>query len=356
MNDKNKNPLVTYKHLFEAELEKVDDLILSLTELDTDLITKLVKHLILSGGKRVRPVLTILSAKGLGYSGSQHIELASAVEFLHTATLLHDDVVDESDLRRGKKTANNIWGNQASILVGDFLLAKAFQLMSGTDRIEVLKSLSNASAIITEGEVKQLVAKNNLDTTLEEYLTIIEYKTATLFAASCEVGAIISGERRGDSASNCHSREGGNLPSGLPEIPDQVGDDTFQNTRQALYDYGLNLGIAFQIADDAIDYSSSASIMGKKVGDDFYEKKVTLPVLLCKEKYGDFWQEYFDNDNGTIEEAVKLMDEVNAVERSLEFADKYKQKAIDSLQEINIDNEIKQALIELVEFAVRREK
>jgi len=317
------NPLEQHKHLFEMELEEVNKLIIAETNLDTELIPQLTKHLVENGGKRLRPILTILCAKLFGHNGTRHIALATAVEFLHTATLLHDDVVDESDLRRGVSTANNVWGNSASILVGDFLLSKSFQLMSNDGDIEVLKTLSNASAKITEGEVQQLTAKSDIGLSEGQYIQIITAKTATLFAAACVVGAVI-----------CEQSDA---------------------EKQAIYDYGLNLGIAFQIADDALDYSSNAAKVGKIVGDDFREQKVTIPVLLAKNDEPEFWQRTIEGEqkDGDLERAIEIIEAGGYISKSLDMADIYRDKAIKCLSPLP-DCEIRELLFQLANFAVRR--
>ncbi|HIM71661.1 MAG TPA: polyprenyl synthetase family protein, partial [Alphaproteobacteria bacterium] len=213
------------------------------------MIPQLADHLISSGGKRLRPVLTLLCSRLCGYQGARHILLAACVEFIHTATLLHDDVVDDSLLRRGIESANSVWGNQASVLVGDFLFSRAFQIMVEDGSLRVLDILSEASAVIAEGEVQQLVNSNDLGTTEQDCLSVISAKTAKLFAAACEVGAVVS------------------------ERPPK--------TAASLANFGLNFGISFQLVDDIIDYAATDSVIGKQVGDDFREGKVTLPVFLA---------------------------------------------------------------------------
>jgi len=213
------------------------------------LIPDLAKHLIDSGGKRLRPMLTLAAAQAGGYAGDHHVRLAAAVEFIHTATLLHDDVVDESALRRGKVSANLMWGNKPSVLVGDFLFSRAFQLMVETSNLAVLDILSGAAAIIAEGEVMQLKSSNNLSVTEEHYLKVVSSKTAALFAAACQIAAVVAERPESEEA--------------------------------ALDAFGRNLGIAFQLVDDAIDYVSDAGTMGKDTGDDFREGKMTLSVILA---------------------------------------------------------------------------
>ncbi|MGE3396545.1 MAG: polyprenyl synthetase family protein, partial [Sphingomonas sp.] len=235
--------------LVAADLNKVNTVILERMQSEVALIPELAGHLIAGGGKRMRPMLTLACAAMLDYQGQRHHRLAAAVEFIHTATLLHDDVVDGSGLRRGRRTANIIWGNPASVLVGDFLFSRSFELMVEDGSLKVLKILSRASSVIAEGEVSQLTAQRMIDTTEDHYLEIISAKTAALFAAACRIAAVVA-ER----------------------------DET---TEAALDAYGRNLGVAFQLVDDAIDYSSDAATMGKGAGDDLKDGKVTLPVILA---------------------------------------------------------------------------
>jgi len=292
------------------------------------LIPELAGHLIAGGGKRMRPMLTLASAKLLGYPGTRHHRLAASVEFIHTATLLHDDVVDGSDLRRGKRTANIIWGNPASVLVGDFLFSKSFELMVEDGSLKVLKILSAASAIIAEGEVNQLTATRRIDLAEERYLDIIGAKTAALFAAACRIAAVVAERPPAEEA--------------------------------ALDSYGRNLGIAFQLVDDAIDYVSDAGTMGKDAGDDFREGKMTLPVILAYAR-GDeaaraFWKQAIaghriaDEDFG---HAIELVRASRAVEDTLARARHYGQRAIDALGGFP-GSPAKDAMIEAVEFAVAR--
>ncbi|MCC0029840.1 MAG: polyprenyl synthetase family protein [Brucellaceae bacterium] len=235
--------------LTAADMAQVNELILSMAGSDVEMIPQVANHLVSSGGKRLRPMLTLAAAAMFGYRGESHVKLATSVEFMHTATLLHDDVVDESDMRRGKKTARMIWGNQASVLVGDFLLGQAFRMMVEVGSLDALDVLSHASSVIAEGEVMQLAAAKNTETTEDEYMAVILAKTAALFSAAAEVGPIIAG---GDRAA-----------------------------RSALKSYGTNLGLAFQLVDDALDYGGNAADLGKNVGDDFREGKITLPLILA---------------------------------------------------------------------------
>ena len=234
--------------LIRGDLKRVDALILERVKNEIPLIHDLAKHIIAGGGKRIRPALTLISAQLCGYQGPRHITLAAAVEFIHTATLLHDDVVDESKLRRGLPTANELFGNKASVLVGDFLLSQAFQLMVGDGSHKALKILSDASAIIAKGEVMQLMTEGEPETSVERYLQIISSKTAVLFASACELGAVVAEEERAE---------------------------------EKLREFGIYIGIAFQLVDDALDYGADQGKLGKTVGDDFREGKVTLPVILA---------------------------------------------------------------------------
>src|SRR5689334_14147978 len=271
---------------------RVNELILSKAGSDVAMIPELANHLISSGGKRLRPMLTLAAAQMFGYSGEGHVKLATSVEFMHTATLLHDDVVDESGMRRGKKTARMIWGNQASVLVGDFLLGQAFRMLVDVGSLPVLKILSNAAAVIAEGEVMQLAAAKNTATTEDEYLAIINAKTAALFLAAAEVGGAIINRPAAELA--------------------------------ALRSYGRNLGLAFQLVDDALDYAGESSRLGKSIGDDFREGKITLPVILSfrrgNETERDFWRRTIADgqiEDGDLEQAVALMRKHKALETTL---------------------------------------
>jgi octaprenyl-diphosphate synthase len=314
--------------LVAHDLNLVNAVILDRMQSDIPLIPELAGHLIAGGGKRMRPMLTLASTRLLGYSGTRQHRLAAAVEFIHTATLLHDDVVDSSDLRRGKRTANIIWGNPASVLVGDFLFSRSFELMVEDGSLKVLKILSNASAVIAEGEVNQLTAVRRLDISEERYLDIIGAKTAALFAAACRIAAVIAERGEAEEA--------------------------------ALDAYGRNLGIAFQLVDDAIDYVSDASTMGKDAGDDFREGKMTLPVILAYAR-GDeaargFWKEAISGrrvSDADFAEAIELVRASRAVDDTLARARHYGQRAIDALGGF-APGAAKDAMVEAVEFAVAR--
>ena len=287
------------------DMAAVDALILDRMQSSVGLIPNLAQHLVGAGGKRLRPLLTVSAAQLCGYDGTSHHKLAAAVEFIHSATLLHDDVVDESDLRRGKKPANLIWGNSASILVGDFLFARAFNLMVETNSMEALGILSHASSVIAEGEVQQLAALRNLAMTEADYLRVIEAKTAALFAAATEVAPVIA------------------------ERP--------TNERDALREYGLKLGLAFQLVDDALDYGGMESALGKSVGDDFREGKMTLPVIRSLETATEdekaFWRRVIvdhDQKDVDLEKAVSMLRASGALEKTMDLAKQYSADAAKS--------------------------
>ena len=314
--------------LVAGDMNAVNTVILDRMQSQIPLIPELAGHLIAGGGKRMRPMLTLSSARLIGYTGTRHHRLAASVEFIHTATLLHDDVVDGSDLRRGKRTANIIWGNPASVLVGDFLFSRSFELMVEDGSLKVLKILSRASSVIAEGEVDQLTAQRRVETSEDHYLEIIQAKTAALFAAACRIAAVVA--ERGEAA------------------------------ELALDAYGRNLGIAFQLVDDAIDYASDGTTMGKDTGDDFRDGKVTLPVILAHAR-GDeaqrrFWKDAIEGRRVSDEDlayANRLLEECGAVTDTLARARHYGQRAIAALGRFP-DGRAKTALIEAAEFAVSR--
>jgi octaprenyl-diphosphate synthase len=314
--------------LVASDMNQVNSVILARMQSDVPLIPELAGHLIAGGGKRMRPMLTLACARLLDYSGTRHHKLAASVEFIHTATLLHDDVVDGSGLRRGRRTANIIWGNSASVLVGDFLFSRAFELMVEDGSLRVLKILSSASAIIAEGEVNQLTAQRQIETNEDLYLDIIGAKTAALFAAACRIAAVVA------------------------ERDDKV--------EAALDAYGRNLGIAFQLVDDAIDYASDAETMGKGQGDDFRDGKVTLPVILAYARGSDverkFWRDAIEGRRTSDEDlayATRLLRECGAIDDAFSRARLYGQRAIDALSGIG-GGKARSALIEAVEFAIAR--
>jgi len=323
-----KSPLHELHALLAEDMEQVNAEIMDKMHSPVELIPRIARYLIASGGKRLRPLLTLAAARLYDYQGSAHIKLATAVEFIHTATLLHDDVVDESDMRRGQASANEVYGNQSSVLVGDFLFSKAFQLMVDCGSLSVLNCLANASATIAEGEVLQLTTQGNLDTSVVEYMKVIEGKTAALFSAATSSGAMLAG-----------------------------ADET---AIQALYDYGHNLGIAFQITDDILDYKSDTKDFGKAIGDDFHEGKMTLPVLIAYQSGDDeekeFWQRTMvdlDQNDDDLPQALSYMKAHSALTQSLDVARTYANKAKASLdgQKNCI---ITQCLIELTDFILGR--
>jgi octaprenyl-diphosphate synthase len=314
--------------LVAADMALVNKTILSRASSDVSMIPEVANHLISSGGKRLRPILTLATAGLCGYRGEGHIKLAAAVEFMHTATLLHDDVVDESDLRRGAAAARVLWGNEASVLVGDFLLGQAFKMMVEVGSLPCLDVLSTAAAVIAEGEVMQLSASKDTTTTEDAYLAVIRAKTAALFSAACEVGPILA-------------------KSGKAEI-------------EACRGYGANLGIAFQLIDDALDYGGSSAKLGKNVGDDFREGKITLPVVLSFRRGApserEFWKRTLERGEvaeSDLETALAAMKKHRAIEDTIERARHYGAMARDSL-ELFPASAWKHALLDAVEFAVQR--
>ena len=329
LGDKRSPSLDPMIALTAADMNAVNAVILERMQSKVALIPELAGHLIAGGGKRMRPMLTLASAALLDYPGARHHKLAAAVEFIHTATLLHDDVVDGSGMRRGKRTANLIWGNPASVLVGDFLFSRAFELMVEDGSLKVLRILSHASAVIAEGEVDQLTAQRQVETSEEHYLHIINAKTAALFAAACRIAPVVA--------------EGG------------------EEAEEALEAYGRYLGIAFQLVDDAIDYSSDEATMGKGQGDDFRDGKVTLPVILAYARGssrrprllegGDAGRA--DRATSDLAHATRLIRDTGALSDTLERARHYGRRAIDALAPFPASR-AKAALVEAVEFAVAR--
>ncbi|MBP2298887.1 polyprenyl synthetase family protein [Azospirillum picis] len=323
------NPLDDLTALVAEDLSAVNQIILDRMQSSVEMIPQLAGYLIAAGGKRLRPVLTLAAANMCGYKGEHHRLLAAVVEFIHSATLLHDDVVDESDLRRGMASANAVFGNKASVLVGDFLFSRAFEMMVEVQSLDVLRILSGASAIIAEGEVLQLRTTNDTETSEQAYLEVIKGKTAELFAAACRVGAVVAARPQAEE--------------------------------MALYDYGMNLGIAFQLVDDVLDYSALQAKLGKTVGDDFREGKITLPVVLAFRRGNDeeraFWRrvmEDLDQKDGDLERAQSLMARHNALKDTVERARHYGSIARDSLGLFN-DGPIKQALLEVIDFVIDRD-
>ncbi|MBV8662347.1 MAG: polyprenyl synthetase family protein [Hyphomicrobiales bacterium] len=314
--------------LVAEDMARVNQTILSRTGSEVAMIPEIANHLISSGGKRLRPILTLATAGMCAYAGSGHVKLAAAVEFMHTATLLHDDVVDESDMRRGRAAARVLWGNEASVLVGDFLLGQAFKMMVEVGSLPCLETLSSAAAVIAEGEVMQLSAAKDTATTEDAYLAVIRAKTAALFSAACEVGPILA-------------------QRGKAEI-------------EACRGYGANLGVAFQLIDDALDYGGAASKLGKNVGDDFREGKITLPVVLSfrrgSSEEREFWRRTLERGeiaDADLEAAIVLMKKHRALEDTIERARHYGAMARDAL-ELFPSSVWKHALLDAVDFAVQR--
>ena len=314
--------------LVDDDLERVNQVILQRMQSPVALIPELAGHIIAAGGKRLRPMLTLLAARMCDYRGNRHIALAACVEFIHTATLLHDDVVDESGLRRGLASANTVWGNKASVLVGDFLFSRAFQLMVDDRSLDVLRILSDASAVIAEGEVLQLITANDTATSEQAYLEVIEAKTATLFGAACRIGAVVADRPRVDE--------------------------------EALTSYGLNLGIAFQLVDDVLDYSAAQTTLGKTVGDDFRDGKITLPVILAYRRGGEaertFWRrtlEDRDQQEDDLAHAIELMQMNACLSDTVARARHYGAVARDAMG-IFPDSAEKRTLLDLIDFSIDR--
>ncbi len=313
--------------LLGPDLDAVERILAEQSASPVAIIPDLSGHIVAAGGKRLRPMVTLAAAHAAGGATAGTHALAAAVEFIHTATLLHDDVVDESDLRRGRPAAKSIWGNSASILVGDFLFARAFTLMVRTDSLTILEILSNASTVIAEGEVRQLAAQGRLDLPTEEYLAIIEAKTAALFEAAARAGA--------------HS-------AGNPDVAEPLAA------------YGKTLGLAFQIVDDALDYGGTTAVIGKAVGDDFREGKVTLPVVIARRRGTEadraFWDRALDparQEDTDLARAIHLIRSTGAAEATLSEARAYVDLAKAALQGLP-DNAYRQALEDLADFSLNR--
>lgn len=320
--------LVTLVDLVADDLAACNTAIVARMDSPVALIPQLAAHIVAAGGKRLRPLLTLASARMCGYPGSRHIKLAACVEFIHTATLLHDDVVDESVLRRGLASANAIFGNKASVLVGDFLFARAFQLMVEDGSLEVLAILSKAAATIAEGEVLQLVTQNDLSTSEDQYLDVVRGKTAALFSAACEVGAVVADR----PTAEC----------------------------RALFEYGMNLGVAFQLVDDALDYAADEAKLGKTVGDDFREGKLTLPVIVAFQA-GDaetraFWARTIEEQvqrEPDLDHALALMEGCGAIKATLGRATRFAQLAKQSLL-VFPDSAYRRSLAAVADYTVSR--
>lgn len=314
-------------HLIQSDLKEVDETILSRVKRDVPLIHDIARHIIASGGKRIRPAITLISAQLCGYRGKRHIGLAASMELIHTATLLHDDVVDESKLRRGIATANDMYGNKSSILVGDFLLSQAFQLMVLDGSLAALDILSNASSVISQGEVEQLMVEGDLSITQDVYMRIITAKTAVLFAAASELGALAS-------------------------------ENAVQQA--ALRDYGLALGIAFQLVDDALDYAADEKTLGKKVGDDFREGKITLPVLLAYSQATNDERAFFartmsdhQQQPDDLAKAIQILNRYHTIESTIKMAEDYSTRAKNALASFK-PSPARDAMFDLADFCIQR--
>ncbi len=319
-------------HLVGPDLEACNRVIISRMDSPVALIPQLAAHIVAAGGKRLRPLLTLAAAHLCGYpghgGGARHVDLAACVEFIHTATLLHDDVVDESQLRRGLASANAVFGNKASVLVGDFLFARSFQLMVDDGSLRVLAILSKAAATIAEGEVLQLVTQNDLSTTEARYLEVIQGKTAALFAAACQIGAVVADRPEAEEA--------------------------------ALAEYGMKLGIAFQLVDDALDYVADQATLGKTVGDDFREGKITLPVLTAylagDEAERAFWRrtvEDLEQTDSDLDRAMSLIASHGAIPVTLDRAQRFVQEAKQALM-VFPDSSVRRALCGVADYTVQR--
>ncbi len=324
-----KSPLDRLQSLLSDDMASVNAMIMARMESGVPMIPQLAGYLIAAGGKRIRPLMTLAATALYGGDMVRAHRLAAAVEFIHTATLLHDDVVDDSDERRGQKSANAVFGNEASVLVGDFLFSRAFQLMVEDGNLAVLKTLSDASAIIAEGEVLQLSLQGNIIMTLDNYLEVIKGKTAALFAAACEVGPLISSDA--------------------------------PNAAKIMCEYGMNLGIAFQIADDVLDYNADRAKLGKAVGDDFREGKLTAPVIMALSAANDeertFWirtMEQKEQMESDLVRAQAILTRHGALNKGLELARSYAQKAREALAEAP-DSIFRATLDDLALYAVDRD-
>ncbi len=324
-------PPPTVDHLLALaarDMAGVDDLILAHMQSDVAVIPALAEHLISAGGKRLRPLLTVAAARASGAQTDDFRKLAAAVEFIHTATLLHDDVVDSSSLRRGKVAAHLIWGAPSSVLVGDFLFSRAFELMVSSGSMQALEILARASRVISEGEVLQLTRSHDLDLHQDIYLEIIAAKTAELFAAAAEAGAVSAGAA--------------------------------SDVTRAFRSFGMNVGLAFQLIDDALDYTSTAGELGKNPGDDFREGKATLPLLLAVERSGPseagFWERAIgrqEQRDGDFDHALKLIEDTGALEATLDLAHVYAAKAKRAIAGIGVQT-WRNAMCDLADFAVSR--
>jgi len=320
----------TIQALVDTDMQAVDSLIQQSLKSDVVLVNQLSHYIINSGGKRLRPVLTLLMARACGYQGDKHIDVAAIVEFIHTATLLHDDVVDESDMRRGQDTANNVWGNQAAVLVGDFLYSRAFEMMVDVDEMRVMQIMATTTNTIAEGEVLQLLNVNDADTNEERYLEVIYSKTAKLFEAACQLSAVLAG--------------------------------LSTEQEKTIAQFGIHLGTAFQLVDDILDYSADSEKMGKNVGDDLAEGKPTLPLIYAlavseennnNEDVAMIRKAIEEGGLSVIDEIMAIIDKTKAIDYTIAVAKKETQLANQCLQELD-DSEYKTALSDLANYSLSR--
>jgi octaprenyl-diphosphate synthase len=312
--------------LMKSDMEKTDNILIDRLNSNVDLISQMSHYIIASGGKRIRPLLLLLCARATNYGGTEHHAMAVVIELIHTATLLHDDVVDESTTRRNQDTANELWGNAASVLVGDFLYSRAFEILVEPNSMSIMRILSKATNQIAEGEVLQLLNIKNANVSQTKYFNVIEQKTARLFEAACKIGALLS--------------------------------DSSEKTINSLGDFGLHLGIAFQIIDDALDYESNSTTMGKEVGDDLSEGKITLPMIYALEKTSGSENKILRDaiktaDASNIDKIINILCSVNAFEFTRKIAENESQKALKSLKNIP-DSEYRSALKLLCELSINR--
>jgi octaprenyl-diphosphate synthase len=312
--------------LMKSDMEKTDNILIDRLNSNVDLINQMSHYIIASGGKRIRPLLLLLCARATNYGGTEHHAMAVVIELIHTATLLHDDVVDESTTRRNQDTANELWGNAASVLVGDFLYSRAFEILVEPNSMSIMRILSKATNQIAEGEVLQLLNIRNANVSQTKYFNVIEQKTARLFEAACKIGALLS--------------------------------DSSEKTINSLGDFGLHLGIAFQIIDDALDYESNSTTMGKEVGDDLSEGKITLPMIYALEKTSGSENKILRDaiktaDASNIDKIINILCSVNAFEFTRKIAGNESQKALKSLKNIP-DSEYRSALKLLCELSLNR--
>jgi len=318
--------LNTIRNLVADEMTRADDLITKSLPSDVELVNKIGYYIVNSGGKRLRPMITLLCGKLLGNFSTKHHTLAAVIEFIHTATLLHDDVVDASELRRGRETANHIWGNESTVLVGDYVYSRAFELMVSLDNLTIMAVMSKTTTGIAEGELLQLTHCHDPSTTEAQYLAIIERKTAILFAAACEAAALLS---------QCDKQ-----------------------TCDAIANFGLHFGIAYQLVDDALDYAASAEEMGKNCGDDLAEGKPTLPLLYAMQNGNETQQAFLQRAmlEGNVDDFNKIkqtIDDTHALDYTFEVAQQHANRAVEYLAKLP-DSEFKDGLIALTEFILHR--